>query len=163
LIPKGQKVIFIYRDPIKRFISSYYSGLRKGIPAHFNEWNQNEDLFFTEYNTLDKVIKALKKSEISFTGIRHLNRSFSYWLKDVKYIDARKEDLFFICDLVNLNDNLCSLKEKFSLKKEIDLSKTFSHKGNIKEKRSISNDQIHILRKYLNNDFTIYEFLKLLS
>lgn len=39
-VPRGEKVFFVVRDPVDRFVSGFNSRLRRGEPRYFTEWTE---------------------------------------------------------------------------------------------------------------------------
>jgi len=46
-VPKGEYAFFVVREPISRFVSGFYSRLRKGYPKNNNPWSKEEEWAFT--------------------------------------------------------------------------------------------------------------------
>ena len=47
----ARKAVFALRDPLTRFISGFYSGLRKGAPRYDIGWSKGEKRAFSWFST----------------------------------------------------------------------------------------------------------------
>ena len=50
-IPKGEKFVFILRDPVTRFVSGFYSRQRQGKPRYNIPWRPKEKTAFETFST----------------------------------------------------------------------------------------------------------------
>jgi len=103
-IPGGEKVIFILRDPVSRFVSGFYSRLRKGKPRYYNPWNSGEKAAFSIFTTPNHLAGALSswnlirryKAHAAMSRIQHLRNSYVKWLESEAYLLSRQDDILFI-------------------------------------------------------------------
>jgi hypothetical protein len=58
-IPAGEKVFFFLRDPISRFISSFYSRQRQGRSRYNFAWSPEEECAFGLFKTANDLGQAL--------------------------------------------------------------------------------------------------------
>lgn len=169
-IPEGEKVIFFLRDPIKRFVSGFYSRLREGEPAHHSKWNQAERKAFMEFSTPNLLAEALS-SDCSEThnmaifamqNIGHINTLYSFWLLSEAYLARRKEDVFFFGFQETLVQDFHMLKLLLSLPSEceLDTRPTVSHQAPDNEDKHLSELAIHNLRHWYREDYSLLKFLQ---
>lgn len=55
----GDYAFFCVRAPVPRFVSAFYSRLRKGQPRYFYEWNAEEREAFARFHTPQQLATAL--------------------------------------------------------------------------------------------------------
>jgi hypothetical protein len=79
-VPADDYVFFCVRDPISRFLSAFYSRLRKGQPRYYVEWSPAERQAFEAFPTAQRLAVALLSddeeervlAQTSMGEIRHL-------------------------------------------------------------------------------------------
>jgi hypothetical protein len=79
-LPAADHVFFFVRDPVARFLSGFYSRLRKGQPRYYFEWSPAERKAFEAFPTPHRLATALAArdkderalAEWSMGRIRHL-------------------------------------------------------------------------------------------
>ncbi|MCI5179800.1 MAG: hypothetical protein D3911_10880 [Candidatus Electrothrix sp. AW3_4] len=156
-IPKGEKVIFFLRDPVSRFVSSFYSRKRKGAPRYCFEWDTDEHAAFTIFSSPGKLANALCADDAETSeaatkamhSIYHVNTSFWDWFKNKEYFLSRKKDIFFIGFQENLNLDFERLKKKLELPKTLPIGLPT---GKIEAHRGLHSDtDLRIEKKGENN------------
>ena len=85
-IPDGDKAVLAFRDPESRFVSGFYSRLRKGKPRHFREWSDKERQAFEWFRSPEELADALgdraeqrTRAEFAMRSIRQLRRPMTRW------------------------------------------------------------------------------------
>lgn len=58
-VPGDDYVFFVVRDPVDRFVSAFYSRLRRGQPRYFFEWSDAEREAFGRFATPEALASAL--------------------------------------------------------------------------------------------------------
>jgi len=168
-IPEGERVIFFLRDPISRFVSSFYSRKRKGMPRYFFEWTSEEKSGFQRFNTANELAISIASEdrEISDAAVKamkfifHVNTSFWDWFENKEYFLHRLPDIFFIGFQESLDDDFERLKIKLGLPDTIKLptESLEAHKGDYSDfERFLEEKAIKNLEKWYAED---YEFLNL--
>ena len=122
-IPEKEKFFFCLRDPIERFISSFYGRLRCGRPSHISPHTPKEVKFFKEFKTpnqLAETISFTNEQERMFAfkamlNIRHLRPQYSKFLISEMVLKQREEQIFYICKTENLNLDFEQLKIELGL------------------------------------------------
>ncbi len=56
-------MIFFLRDPIKRYLSGFYSRQRKGLPHKFYEWTADEEIAFGNFSDPDQLAQSLSSAD----------------------------------------------------------------------------------------------------
>jgi sulfotransferase famil protein len=103
-VPVGERVIFVVRDPIARFISGFYSRQRQGRPRHFWRWTPSEREAFAHFSTPNDLALGLLSGDAETRGravtamksIRHVSSSYWDWFRDEAYFRSRLPDVLYI-------------------------------------------------------------------
>ncbi|MFT7686029.1 MAG: hypothetical protein ACI9FB_001374 [Candidatus Azotimanducaceae bacterium] len=128
-IPNGDKVIFFLREPLSRFYSGFYSRKRNGRPRYNSEWSDQEALAFGRFESpmklLDFAISGCSINRQNATEaletIGHVKDHYTYWLRSVEYLEARKDDILHIGFLDSFSEDFECLKSKLGLPSEVAL------------------------------------------
>jgi hypothetical protein len=79
-LPADAPFFFFLRDPVARFLSGFYSRLRKGAPRYYREWTPAERAAFDAFGTPQELAAALaggpiqrRRAERALRSIRHLS------------------------------------------------------------------------------------------
>jgi hypothetical protein len=103
-IPAGDKIIFLVRDPIGRFVSGFYSRKRQGRPRYNVPWSSQERLAFGSFQTPNDLAIALSSKDPhtrdlaigAMKAIAHVKTHYKNWLISADYLLKRKADILFI-------------------------------------------------------------------
>ncbi|RWC62587.1 sulfotransferase family 2 domain-containing protein [Mesorhizobium sp.] len=117
-IPKGDKVFFVLRDPIDRFVSGFYSRQRRGLPCYNGPWTRGEEVAFSAFPTANSLAEALSSktverkaaAEHAMEAIDHVRTSFYDWFHNDDYFLSRINDVLFIGMVQHLNAEFEKLK-----------------------------------------------------
>jgi hypothetical protein len=128
-VPVGEKVFFVVRDPVARFVSGFYSRLRQGAPAHTVPWTEAERTAFEQFPTPNALGLALASDEPAtqeaarqaMRQITHVNSSYWDWFIDEPTLRRRAEDVLFIARQERLNEAIPRLLEQLQLPADISL------------------------------------------
>ena len=99
--PPGELVFFALRHPIDRFVSSFNSRLRKGLPRYFFDWTAGEAAAFRRFPTANELAESLSslnllrrhRAQRAMHNIRHVKRGLDYWLGSTDYLISRRSDV----------------------------------------------------------------------
>jgi hypothetical protein len=118
-IPKGERVVFVVRDPVSRFVSGFNSRLRQGRPLFDRPWNEAEAQAFALFKTPDALAQALHADDpaakTAMRGIRHVNQPLSDWLVSDAYLRERLADIVWVGRTETLGDDLEEIKGRLDL------------------------------------------------
>jgi hypothetical protein len=127
-IPAGHKIFFCVRDPIDRFVSAFYSRLRKGLPRHFREWTPAERWAFTTYATPDALARALGgptalrgAALAAMKTIQHIGDRYADTFGSLAALRARLDDVLYIGFQDTLDTDFAHLLTLLDLPPEIHL------------------------------------------
>lgn len=166
----GEKVFFVVRDPIARYISGFYSRYRMGRPRNNNPWREDEKIAFTNFETPGILAEALssrnsdirQKANSAMNNIGHVNTRYWDWLKDKEYLQSRVEDIVFVLCQENLAADFSKFKSLLGLEAVSDLPSDdiATHKTPEEFDKKLSLVAIENLQEWYKED---YECLFLLS
>ena len=103
-VPKGERYMFLIRDPLSRFVSAFNGRLREDRPRYHYPWREEERIAFGRFKTPDELAVALssdddeerRSAECAMRGIGHVNTPYTFWFADESAFRGRLGDLFFI-------------------------------------------------------------------
>jgi hypothetical protein len=172
-IPEGEKVIFFLRDPVSRFVSSFYSRKRKGAPRYHFEWHPDEAVAFARFPSANELADALNADDSetvqaaakAMCSVFHVNTSFLDWFESNEYFLSRKEDIFFIGFQENLTEDFECLKRKLELPEAlaIDLPEgdVEAHKGqHSKADCFLGENAVRNLKKWYAEDYDFFSLCR---
>jgi len=128
-IPRGEKVVFVLRDPLTRFVSAFNGRLREDRPRYHYPWSDGERVAFKRFKSPDDLATALSATDeqeraaaIDAMGsIGHINTPYSFWFGTDRSFRRRLGDVFFIAFQDRLTDDFEALKAKIGLPLEASL------------------------------------------
>jgi hypothetical protein len=124
-IPKGERVVFVVRDPVSRFVSGFNSRLRQGRPLFDRPWNEAEARAFARFRTPDALAQALHadapEARDAMRGIRHVNQPLSDWLVSDAYLRERLADIVWVGRTETLEHDLEEIKRRLDLPQTLEL------------------------------------------
>ena len=117
----GERVAFVVRDPVDRFVSGFNSRLRMGRPLLNSKWNDGEAEAFARFKTPNELAEALTDPEAreearkAMRGISHVKTSFADTLGSKNYVLERLEDIAWIGRTESLESDFETLKQRLGL------------------------------------------------
>lgn len=128
-IRRGQKLMFVLRDPLTRFVSAFNGRLREDRPRYVYPWRDEERVAFAVFKTPDQLATALsspddterERAEQAMRGIGHVNTPYSFWFGDEERFRSRLGDVFFIAFQERLDQDFDLLKRRLALPPELRL------------------------------------------
>jgi hypothetical protein len=109
-IPIGEKVFFVVRDPLERYVSAFNYRLREGRPHQYDPWSDAERIAFEAFQTPDALGAALSsgdadtraRARAAMIAIRHVRDSYWRWFDSLEYLGRRHDDLLLAVWLPDL-------------------------------------------------------------
>lgn len=90
-LPEGAAYTFCIRDPLKRFVSGFYSRKRKGQPRIYSEWSEVEELIFGTFEHANDIAENLwvngelgRKAQTAIRRMRHTGEPQYSWFRDIE-------------------------------------------------------------------------------
>lgn len=166
-VPEGDKFVFFVRDPIKRFVSGFYSRQRKGAPLYNVPWSPDEEEAFRLFNIPNELALAVsfedkKKQENAVKAMKsivHVNSSYWDWFIDEAYFQSRLPDLLFIGFQESLNDSFAMLKKILELPDELKLpdDDLKAHKAPRRLDKHLDDQAVGNLMDWYKKDYAFFE------
>lgn len=155
---------FATRDPVSRFVSSFYSRLRQGRPHYDVEWTEPERQAFGRFTTPRALADALAgegqdraRAEDAMRGIRHINRPHTWWLGDADHLRERRDRIVFIARQESLSADWEDLKRVLRLDPSLSLptDPVTAHRGPEEEDRTLSPAGEEAVRAWYAADYAV--------
>lgn len=169
-IPKDDKVFFILRNPITRFVSGFNSRQRKGAPRYFFPWTKQEEAAFTKFNTANELAESLSSknnetktsAELAMRNIQHVKESYYKWIINDQYFESRKKDILFIGFQEDLDSDFKKLKTILKLPEEFTLptNEVEKHSSPEYQNKYLSETAISNLNEWYKKDIGFYNYCK---
>lgn len=167
-IPEGEGVIFFLRDPISRFISSFYSRQREGRPRYIMPWTVEEREAFEYFRTPGQLAEGISSANLeerdrahkAMRSIQHVRSSYWDWFEGEDYFRSRLPDIFFIGFQERLTEDFLILRSKLELPDHAELpdDEIISHRSPPGLDKTLRDQAIENLKKWYEKDF---EFVRL--
>lgn len=169
-IPMGQSIFFCVREPLSRFVSSFYSRQRKGKPRYNFEWTDEENIAFSTFDTVNKLGLALATGSgdrydaaiHALTNIYHVKSSYYDWFKSNEYFLSRLEDIRFVGFQESLNQDFERLKKILGLPEEAALPSgdVDAHRNPEKVDRYLAPEATEALKDWYEKEYSFYDLCK---
>lgn len=121
-IPRGHGVMFVTRDPVKRFVSGFQSRLRMGAPANHLPWSPGEEKAFATFADPESLALALEpghdlhaQAVEAMDAIGHLRSSYQDWFGSLDLLREREADILYIGRTEALDDEFSTLAASLGL------------------------------------------------
>lgn len=103
-IPRGEKVFFVLRDPVDRFVSAFYSRKRQGMPRVYSPWNADEREAFSRFGTANQLAEALSSADAeereharkAMRRMQHVRDTYATFFGDTDAFAARSNDILLV-------------------------------------------------------------------
>lgn len=166
-VPPGDLAFFVLRDPVARFVSGFYSRLRKGAPRYVREWDPEERVAFERFATPRALADALaepggeprQRAELAMESIRHLRRRLTLWTGSPSYLRQNLDRVLYIARQETLDDDWERLKELLGLPPGLELPRddVTAHRTPYAGDRTLSDEGIAALRAWYADDYEVLE------
>lgn len=122
-IPRGEKVFFVVRDPVERYVSAFNSRLRQGRPRYHIPWTDEERRAFERFPAPDDLACALSDDDaetraqacVAISSIQHVRDSYWRWFIHGQLFGRRSDDLLLVMWLPDLTDGFPRLRSLLDL------------------------------------------------
>ncbi|HEX4861454.1 MAG TPA: sulfotransferase family 2 domain-containing protein [Rhizomicrobium sp.] len=165
-VPKGERVVFVVRDPVSRFVSGFNSRLRMGRPLFDRPWNAAEAQAFAAFKTPDELALALDARApaalAAMAGIRHVNQPLSDWLVSETYLRDRLGDIVWVGRTETLAADLEEIKRRLDLPQSVRLpeDEVSSHRTPHGMQTQLSSKGRAALERWYEADLRMLAFLE---
>ena len=163
-VREGDYAFFAVRDPVDRFVSSFYSRLRQGAPRYDVPWNPAEQIAFGWFQTPQALGEALAgsgqerdRAEQAMLGIRHVKWPHTWWLRGPKFVRKRASRIAFIARQETLSDDFERLKVAFELPPDLVLptDPVRAHRADPAQDKTLSPSAREALRDWYAKDYRV--------
>jgi len=172
-VPQGDKVIFIIRDPVSRYVSSFYSRQRMGKPRYHIPWIDEEEFAFTRFGTPNELAVALTSDDRqtneaavrAMKGIRHINSTYMKWFDSEEYFHIRKQDILYIGFQESLSTDFNNIVKILGVEKQTSLpsDNKSAHRTPDDADKYLSNQAVMNIRDWYKADYQFYNLCKAMS
>jgi len=123
-VPAGERLAFIIRNPVDRFVSGFNSRLRMGRPLLNSKWSAEEAEAFARFKTPNDLAEALTEGDENDAALKamhdiaHVRTSFADTLGSREDVRDRLEDIIWIGRTETLDRDFELLKFRLGLPSE---------------------------------------------
>lgn len=164
-IPENCRYFFSIRKPVTRFVSGFYSRLRKGKPRIFVEWTDEEKFAFNNFKSANDLAESIfldnengEKARIAITSIGHISHHQIDWFKEFSFLENRPP--LFIIRQEKLTDDINQLLRLLNVKEDaknlVDENPIISHRNDYTYVQPLSDLAIKNLNKWYIRDNFFY-------
>jgi hypothetical protein len=164
---KTSQLFFFVREPVSRFISGFYSRMRRGRFGN-KELAAEEIRAFEQFKTPNALAEALNaddgdikaSAEQAMENIQHVKKPLARYIGPLSLLESEQKRLFFIGDQKQLSSDFAILKKAIGLRDDINLPEedVSIHKAPDGLDRTLSETAIANLRRHYQDDYPIYEW-----
>ena len=166
-IPAGDKVAFIVRDPISRFVSGFYSRKRQGQPRYDVPWTREEKLAFGRFQTPNDLAIALSSKDSqtkdlaveAMQTIGHVSTHYRDWLISADYLLSRKSDIIFIGRQETLEQDFEILKRILGITAVSLIADPVRSHRNPHQDTRLEPEAIENLREWYREDYRLLDVI----
>lgn len=127
-IERADFALFCVRDPLTRYLSGFYSRLRKGQPRYYFEWTDDERVAFEAFPTPQLLATGLASRDEDVRAaavqamrrVRHL-RPMKRWLTSPEFLEENLSRIVYIARQETLNADWPQMRAVLGLPEHIDL------------------------------------------
>jgi hypothetical protein len=169
-VPEGEKVFFLLRDPIRRFVSGFYSRQRQGWPRYRSPWSPGEKIAFARFPTINAVATDLSSTnaeertmaESAMKDIQHVGNSYWQWFESEEYFRSRLSDIVFVGFQEYLSEEFEILKKRLGLPRDLELptDATLTFKGPPDVDRTLDERARDNLRRWYRDEYRFVALCK---
>jgi hypothetical protein len=168
-VRNDHKAVFALRDPLSRFLSGYYSRLRKGAPRYFIEWTDGEAKAFEWFPTPQALADALaepsgearRRAEFAMNAIAHVRRPMTHWIGKPSYLRKRLDKVLYVARQETLDEDWEKLKELLDIARGQMLPKedVYAHRTayTAQDDRTLSDNAVEALREWYADDYELLD------
>jgi hypothetical protein len=168
-VKDGEYAFFVIRDPIERFVSGFYSRMRKGLPHKYNRWRPEEEQAFNFFSTPNQLAEALSNSDpkireeaiSAMKNILHVRNSVWEWFLNEEFFLKNKHKFVFILKQKTLNHDFKAFQDSLRVDLgELPTDPIKAHQMPTNLDKKLSDLAIQNLKDWYKRD---YEFLDMLK
>jgi len=128
-VPREDRVFFFVRHPVTRFVSGFWSRLRRGLPRHHYEWNDREAEAFSHFQEANCLAEALSspnqeialRARQAMGSISHVKSTYRDWFDGVAELDRRSDSIALVGIQEQMVEDFEHLKDVLHLPRSLAL------------------------------------------
>jgi hypothetical protein len=169
-IPVGEKVFFVVRDPIRRYLSGFTSRMNQGAPAHYVPWTRDEEVAFERFPTPNQLALALasknpdlqREALSAMNSISHVRSSYWDWFIDESTLRCRAGDVLMVLRQRQLNKDFEKAVRLLDLPDSVELSDdpTTANRSPDSADQRLDAEAEAALRIYYDKDYAFIEICR---
>ena len=166
-VPRGDRVFFVLREPIDRFVSGFHSRQRQGRPRYHYPWSPEEEDAFRIFQTADSLATGLSAADparrdaarAAMKSIEHVRDSYWRWFHSPQYFTGRVDDVLLILPFSTLTESFARLCALLEVRDDIALptDDVTAHRNPATIDRSVGEVAAENLRAWYAPDFMFIE------
>ena len=165
-VPEEDKAVLAFRDPVSRFVSGFYSRLRKGRPRHFREWSDDERKAFGWFETPEELAEALgdswrqrRRAEFAMRSIRQLRRPMTQWAGRPAFFRENLGKILYVARQETLDEDWERLKDLLGIPRDVLLPQDDrgAHRTSYPRDRAISERGREAIARWYAEDYELIE------
>lgn len=163
-----ERLMFIIREPVSRYISAFNSRLRMGYPRYKGTWNPREEVAFAIFKTPNSLAEALssddaelrQSAEDAMYGINHLRRAYGQYLGSVELLEQEKDRIYFIAATETFDSDFALMKRILNIPAEFELPQDDygAHRTPEGFEQTVSELGRKNVEAYYEDDYKIYNW-----
>jgi hypothetical protein len=157
--------VFTLRDPVARFLSAYYSRLRRGAPRYNQAWSPPERQAFEWFPNPHALVDALaahrgrehRRARRAMRSIQHLRRPQTSWTGTPSYLRRHLDKIVYIARQETLDEDWEQLKELLGLPRGVMLPSddVTAHRTQYPREEPLSDEGVAALRAWYADDYEV--------
>lgn len=153
---------FFVRDPLTRFMSSFYSRQRQGLPRHNSPHSAAEKTAFERYDTVRDLANSLAAGDTeardAIQAIIHCRKGLVHYLGSAKVLRACQNRIAFIGQTENFDADVARLKSIAQIDADIlpPADDTGAHRNPSNLDLGLSPQGHGALRTWLAREYRLY-------
>lgn len=166
-VPIGEKICFVLRDPVSRFVSAFYSRQRKGQPRYNSEWSDVEKEVFATFATANDMAVELgggDQQELAVKAMTKIGHFQPYrkWYGSLDAFRDRESDVLFVGFQEQLDRDFLMLLKALNINEELTLpqDEILAHRNPANVDRSISEQGVINLHQWYEEDYVFIDLCK---
>jgi Methyltransferase domain/Sulfotransferase family len=163
-MPPDDYAFFSLRDPVSRFLSAFYSRLRKGLPRYYVEWTDEERAAFDAFPTPEQLAHGLaseegevrRLAEWAMRNVKHMRPLKSY-LGSRADLRRSLPRIVYIARQETLDTDWQQLKTLLELPAEVELPSDplVAHRRDASQDSPLDDRAVEILRDWYKQDYRL--------
>lgn len=161
----NRKLVFFFRDPIKRFVDGFLSRMRQGRPMYQSSWSDGEAIAFTYFATPNDLAEALfgddermdSAARYALDQLFHSKLDQEFFLTSPQAVEFEfsSGNIRFCCDFDHMERHLAKLGAELSVDIE-----NVEWSNPEKPHYELSYESLKNLKRVLKKEIEVYKSCK---